>query len=479
MQLDEYTTYDAVALADLLKQGDISAAELNVLANEALELVNPHLNLATAKIEPESFSAHNTAGAFNGVPFALKNLGHNWEGIPCSMGSGIAKGYVAESSGPLATRLKDSGLRPMVVTTSSEFGINGVTEPLADGPCGNPWNKTLSPGGSSGGSAAAVAAGVVPMAHASDGGGSIRVPAAWCGLVGLKPSRGRNPHGDGQTTDGSSWISVQHVVSRSVRDTAAALDVTSGPHPGDFVSLEKSPDCFLGATTREPGPLRIAFATQPVGAPQTHPECARAVVETAKLLEGLGHLVEEAAPILDYTHVVDLCFDLFLPGMIEGIEAISAKTGLKIGPDTLEPQTLATLDFGRSMSALTFKKRLSELSALSRLMGQFMLKYDVFLTPAVTNLPPALGQFSGHTYSGSDVSFWKKEMDLYTYAAIFSISGQPAMSVPMHFTPDGLPLGVQISAAINNEYTLFQLAGQMEQAKPWAHKRPGIHAGSI
>lgn len=475
MQLEEYSGYDAIGLADLIARGEVSAQEVQQAAREGLERLNPVLNFAPHIIPGPQAGQQRTSGPFAGVPFALKNLDHGWAGLPSSMGSRIGVGYQVRKDSAFASRLRASGLKPIAITASSEFGINGLTEPLSDGPCRNPWNTKLSTGGSSGGAAAAVAAGVLPMAHASDGGGSIRVPAAWCGLVGLKPSRGRNPLGGALSTDGSTWISAQHVVSRSLRDTVAALDVTEGPVPGDYVPLQSPEHSFLSQLTKSPGKLRIAVAIDQPGGPAVDPECAAAARKTAKLLEDLGHDVEEACPRMDYPHVRDLCFELFLPGMIEGIERISDHTGLPLGPATLEPQTLATLDAGRRMSALAFKKRLTELSALSRMMGAFMSRYDVFLTPTVTQQAPELGLYSGHVYSDTSTDFWNREMDLYAFCAIFSISGQPALSLPLQTTRTGLPIGVQLSAAINGEATLFRLAAQLEQANPWSERRPGIH----
>ncbi|WP_350335874.1 amidase [Coralliovum pocilloporae] len=479
MRLDEYCECDAMDLADLVRRKEVSPKELGDLARTALDYVDPQLNISVAHIEADDGAVADPTAPFSGVPFVLKDLGHNWAGLPCTMGSRIADGFVYQEDGPLAARFRQSGLHPIAIANSSEFGINAVTEPTAHGPTGNPWAPDRSPGGSSGGSAAAVAAGVVPIAHASDGGGSIRVPAAWCGVVGLKPSRARNPQGGGLTTDGSSWVSAQHVVSRSVRDTAAALDVTSGACPGDYIPLATPESSFLSAVNQHPKRLKIALSTKPHLGGEPDFNATEAVLVTGQLLENLGHDVVEATPEISYEHVAELGFELFLPGMIEGIEAISAMTGLPISSRTLEPQTLATIRHGRSQTALDFKKRLTELSALSRLMGRFMEGFDILVTPAVTELPPRSGIYSGHCYTDDSTEFWYREMELYAYSALFSLSGQPAISLPLHSTFEGLPMGVQFSAAIGRDRELLSLAGQLEAAKPWIHKKPPVHAAAV
>ena len=479
MRIQEYVRYDGLGLADLVRKGEVSESELADVSFRAMDAVNGPLNAVIERLDPARVSGPCDADAkFRGVPFLLKDLGHNWAGVQCGMGSRIAEGFRYSEDGPLAARFRRSGLMPLGRTNTSEFGINGVTEPIAGGATRNPWDISRSPGGSSGGSAAAVAAGMVPLAHASDGGGSIRVPAAWCGLVGLKPSRGRNPLGSDGAGDGNNWVVCQHVVSRTVRDTAAALDVTSGPRPGDFIPLPKPERAFLDEVSHEPGRLRVAVCTRWKGAPAIDPDCVDAAVSTAALCADLGHHVVEAVPDIPFEEMVDVCFDLFLPGLIEGVEAVGRTTGLEPGDHTLEPQTLATLDRGRNLSALAFKARLAQLTEMSRIMGRFMIDFDVLITPAVSRVPCPIGRYSGSRYQPDDLSFWSEEMDCYAFSPLASITGQPAMTLPLHWTDGGLPVGVQVTGAIGDEAVILRLAGQLEAARPWIDRYPAVHAAA-
>jgi amidase len=262
MNLDEYTKYDALGLAALVRDRQVTSAELADLAFQAMERVDPQLNSIVHRVNPQDFPVANADGPFAGVPFLLKDLGHNWAGVPSTMGSRIGIGLKFEKDGPIATRFKQAGYQLVGVSSSPEFGGNAVTESFLHGPTRNPWDLSKSPGGSSGGAAAAVAAGIVPAAHATDGGGSIRLPAAWCGLVGLKPSRGLNPYGSINTSDGNSWVVAGHIVSRTLRDTVAALDATSGPMPGDFIALPKRTESFLSSLATSPKKMKIAVCTR-------------------------------------------------------------------------------------------------------------------------------------------------------------------------------------------------------------------------
>ena len=353
-----------VGLAKLVRTGAASRADLIDAANQAMDAVNPSLNAVIGRVDPPVFALSADDAPFAGVPFLVKDLSHGWAGVRCDMGSRLAQGYVPKNHTEFARRLKAGGLVVTGRTNTPEFGLNGVTEPVLHGATHNPWDAARSPGGSSGGAAAAVAAGIVPFAHASDGGGSIRVPAAWCGLVGLKPTRGRNPMGP-DACEAARPVSVHHVVSRTVRDTAAVLDVTSGPADGDFIPLASPAESFLAAAERDPGPLRIALCTRLKGAPEPEHPCVEAALAAAKMCEGLGHNVEEAAPDIDYQEIASLCFDLYVPGLIGLIERMTCELGRTPDGDTLEPQTLATLQKGRDMTAHDMVGRLNKLSAVS------------------------------------------------------------------------------------------------------------------
>jgi len=473
MKLAEYAGYDALGLAALVGAGEVSPAELAETAFAAMDAVNDRLNAVIGRLDPPVFEA-GADGPFQGVPFLLKDLAHGWGGVRCDMGSRIAEGYVHATDSTFAARLRRSGLMALGRTNTPEFGVNGVTEPLLYGPTHNPWDLSRSPGGSSGGSAAAVAAGIVPMAHASDGGGSIRVPAAWCGLVGLKPSRGRNPLGP-EGSEGNSWIIAEHCLSRSLRDTAALLDVTAGPAGGDFVPLAKPATSFLDQVTTEPAPLRIAWSSRLNGAAKSDAACIEAVEQAARLCADLGHEVAEATPDISYPEMVEVCFALYIALIVPGIEAVAAATARAPGPETLEPQTWRSFRRGQKMTASELMQALDRMAAMTALMGRFMAKYDVLLTPTVSREPTPTGAIGRAVYEDDDLTFWDREMDRYMFCPLPSLTGQPALSLPLHWTADNLPIGVQLTGAIGDEATLFRLGGQLERARPWAARRPPVH----
>ncbi len=478
MNLEEYSSYDGLGLAALVRDKEVKAEELVDLASQAIERVNPRLNAIVHRVDPTDLPVANADGPFAGVPFLLKDLGHNWAGAPSTMGSRIGTGLKFERDGPIASRFKHAGYQLIGVTASPEFGVNAVTENILHGPTRNPWNPDKSPGGSSGGAAAAVAAGIVPVAHATDGGGSIRLPAAWCGLVGLKPSRGRNPYGSASTSDGNSWVVAGHIVSRTLRDTVATLDVTSGPTSGDYISLPKRTDSFVKSMADSPRKLRVALCTRFQDAPVTDPDCVRTAVEAAKHLESLGHTVEEAVPGISYAEMSGVCFELFLAGAAEGILAVSAATGIPADEHHLEPHTLATLQYAKTRSSLDFRKALNRMVWMSREMARFHESFDVLLTPAVSQLPCDIGLYESSRYAGGGVDYWNVEGPLYAFSPLASVTGQPAIVLPFPIEGCPLPAGIQLSADIGDEATLFQLGAQLESTRPWSHIRPSIHVAS-
>lgn len=477
MNLSEYASFDAVGLAELVRQKSVTAADLIDAANSAMDAVNTALNAVIARVDPPlDMDPGGSGGPFSGVPFLLKDLGHGWSGIPCNMGSRLAEGYVSKQDSVFAGRLRASGLIPVGRTNTPEFGVNGTTEPQLTGATSNPWDTARSPGGSSGGAAAAVAAGIVPFAHASDGGGSIRMPAAWCGLVGLKPSRGRNPLGP-EAGEPANSIVAHHVVSRSVRDTAAALDVTAGPAGGDFIPLASPDHPYLDAIETPPEQLRIALCTRFLDAPEPEGPCVEAAVAAARLCEGLGHQVTEVTPDVPYPEMATLSFDLYAATLVNRIEQIARRTGRTPGSATLERQTLATLKKGRVMTALDLIDRFNRQTAMSHAISRFMHDYDLILTPGVSRVPCMTGEFTPEEHEDDDLGYWEREMACYTFSALPSITGQPALVLPLYWTVSGLPVGAQLIGPIGDDVTVLKLARQLEQAKPWADKRPPVHAG--
>lgn len=428
------------------------------------------------RVDPAAHPVANQDGPFAGVPFLLKDLGHRWAGAPTTMGSRIGKGLRYDEDGPIASRFRHAGFQLIGVAASSEFGMNAVTETLMHGATRNPWDPSLSPGGSSGGGAAAVAAGIVPVAHATDGGGSIRQPAAWCGLVGLKPSRGRNPYGSSAMSDGNAWVVAQHIVSRTLRDTAAALDQTSGPIPGDFIPLPKAARPFVEAAATDPKRLRIALCTRWRDGSQTDPACIQAAVEAAKLFQELGHIVEEVTPDISYLDMTRVCFELFLPGMSDGVLAVSAMTGIAPSADSLEPPTLATVERSRRQTVADLRGALDRMVLMSRKMAALHETYDILLTPAVSRLPCPVGKHHASTYQANSTDFWEQEGELYEFSPLASITGQPALVLPFFVDGCELPAGIQLMARNGDDALTLQLGGQLERARPWLSRRPRIHA---
>jgi len=478
MTLDEYSRLDGLALAALMRDKAISAGEVLATALQAMEQVDSQLNAIVHRVDPATHPVADPTGTFAGVPFVLKDLSHRWAGAPSTMSSRLGRGLRFDQDGPMASRFKQAGFQLIGVAASSEFGMNAVTESVLHGPTRNPWDTTRSTGGSSGGGAAAVAAGIVPIAHATDGGGSIRQPAAWCGLVGLKPSRGRNPYGSAAMSDGNAWVVAHHVVSRSLRDTAAALDETSGPLPGDFIALPKSGEKFVAAVSREPRPLRIALCTRWQEASPTDPVCVQAAVDAARCFESLGHHVEEYTPDISYREMTRVCFELFLPGMSDGVLAVSAATGIAPTADSLEPPTLATVERSRRQTVSELRAALDRMVWMSREMAALHQTYDVLLTPAVSQLPCPIGTYHATTYEHGSTDFWEIEGELYAFSPLASITGQPALVLPFFVDGCPLPVGIQLMAANGDETSLFQLGGQLEQVHPWAQRKPVVHVAN-
>ena len=477
MNLSEYTSYDALGLAALVRRREVTPAELVDAAFAAMDVVNEPLNAVIGRVDPPVGDASFDINApFAGVPFVLKDLWHGWGGVMCNEASRLGEGYVVSCDGALAARFKRAGLVAVGRGNTCELGLSGQTDPVIYGAARNPWDLSRSPGASSGGSAAAVAAGIVPLAHGNDGGGSIRMPAAFCGLVGLKPSRGRNPLGSPLEGDGAHAVVAHHVLSRTVRDNAAALDVSCGPTGADFIPLGRPARPFLDEIEIEPGRLRIALCTRIRDASEADTTCVEAARSAARLCETLGHEVTEATPEISYPDIIDVCMDYYTLSVVASIEAMAGATGRSPGPDTLEAPALSTYEMGKSMSGALLARRMEQLATMNRVMGEFMNRFDVVLTPASSMMPPPVGRYSAEHYEAGDLSYWADEGELYTFLPLFSVTGQPALALPHGWTEEGLPVGIQIAGASGAEAVLFRLAGQLERARPWADRCPPVHA---
>ena len=477
MKISEYTRYDGLGLAALVRAGEVSPEEPTSAAFRAMDVVNERLNAIVGRVDPPVGADHFDARApFAGVPFVVKDLWHGWGGVVCNEASRLGEGFAALEDNALAARFRNAGLVVVGRGNTCELGLSGQTDPAIYGAARNPWDLSVSPGASSGGSAAAVAAGVVPIAHGNDGGGSIRMPAAFCGLVGLKPSRGRNPLGAPTFGDGAHPVVAHHVMSRSVRDNAAALDVSSGPNGGDFIPLARPQRSFLDEVANESGGLRIALCTRIKEASEADPICVAAARAAAALCETLGHEIEEATPEVGYQDIIDVCMDFYALSVVSSIDAMARATGRRPGPDTLEAPSLSTYEMGRRMSGPRVARRMEQLASISRVMGEFMRRFDVVLTPSTSMMPPEVGRYSAGNYTAGDLSYWADEGEIYNFLPLFSVSGQPAMSLPLYWSDDGMPVGVQIAGAIGEEAVLYRLAGQLERAAPWLDRRPGVFA---
>jgi amidase len=464
-----FAKHDALAVAELVKTRKLGLRELvdDTIAN--LRKLNTSLNAVTdfydgALLEKSIAAAGE--GPFKGVPYVIKQLMADCAGTPTTLGSKFfARQPVAVNDSAAVARMRRAGLVIVGRTNTSEFGLAPTTEPAFGGATVNPWRKDLSPGGSSGGSAAVVAARGLPMGHATDGGGSIRIPASLCGLFGLKPSRGRISLAPiGETLAGAG---AQHCVSISVRDSAALLDATAGGEPGDPYRAPPASGTFLDATRRAPGRLRIAFMRQPVGGKPLDPVLVRAIEKTAKLLEGLGHHVEEAAPDYDSAALNAAFWMVMSANTFTNIQLRAA--GRTPGPGDLEPVTRLAAERGGAVSANDYIRGVQTFHRTGRQLGAFFEKYDVLLSTTLARTSLPLGTVR---MDGTLEEFDEQAAPMTPFTAVCNATGTPAMSVPLEWTEDGLPIGLHFVAKYGAEETLFSLASQLEEARPWRDRRP-------
>jgi amidase len=472
---DELRWLDATAQADLVRRGEVTAAEVVGAAVERIEALDGdigaviHRRFDAARAEA---AAPDLAGPFAGVPFLVKDLYATSAGDPQHNGSRAVRdaGFVATEDSELVARYRRAGFVLVGRSNTPEFGLLPTTEPVAHGATRNPWDASRSPGGSSGGAAAAVAAGLVPAAHASDGGGSIRIPASACGLVGLKVSRGRTslaPAGD------ESALSVHHVVTRSVRDTAAILDATAGPAPGDTAVAPPPVRPWSAEVGADPGRLRVGvLAASPGG--DLHPECRAAAEGAGRLLESLGHHVEDSHPAaLDHPEETGRSFlARWATGARTAMIAAGALAGRELGEDDVEPTTWLMASLGDATSGVDLALAYAASAAYTRALASWWAGgFDLLVTPTLGEPPWPLGDLAAAS-ADEALAVWQRTTALVPFTTHFNISGQPAVSLPLHWTPDGLPVGVQLVAAYGCEDVLVRVASQLEAAAPWAHRRP-------
>jgi amidase len=470
----EYVAYDALGLGELIARKQVTPQELLEAAIERIEAVNPRINAVVQKMYDQGSAAIRDglpSGPLSGVPYLMKDL-YAWQkGARIGNGSRIYDGFVADHDFTLVERYKAAGLVILGRTNTPEFGLNAATEPVVNGPTRNPWNLERSAGGSSGGAAAAVAAGMVPAAHGTDGGGSIRIPAANCGVFGLKPNRGRNPAGP-DVGEGWSGLACGHAITRTVRDSAAFLDASSGPAPGDPYWAPPPARPFLQEVGADPGKLRIALARTTISGVPVHAECVRGVDAVAKLCEELGHRVEEAMPEFDFNGL-RWAMDVIISASLRNALDLRLD-GLKRAqrPDDVERITALWAERGRKYTARDYARAIVLVHGVGRRFGAFFRNHDLILSPVLAEPPLPLGTTD---MMGSDLDAYNERLfRLIPFTPQFNVSGGPAASLPLHWTADGLPVGIQLGADFGNEAVLFRIASQLEKARPWKDKRPQL-----
>ena len=473
--MDEIATLDATAQAELVRRCDASPLELVDAAIARIERLDPKLNAVVTKLfdrARDRARAHMPEAPFRGVPFLLKDLHAAQKGVRMTQGSAFLKDYVPDYDTELVRRVEAAGFIVVGRSSTPEFGIAPTTEPALFGPCRNPWDLSRSSGGSSGGSAAAVAARIVPMAHASDGGGSIRIPASCCGVFGLKPTRARVTSAP-KVGEGIGGLTAELCVSVSVRDTAAFLDVVSGPAPGDpyFAPAPERP--FTGEVRREPGRLRIALMIEPTNGAPVDAECRSAARSAADLCADLGHVVEEARlPLSDPAGFSSSFVTVWATGAAVNLATAERAVGRRPTKDDVEPMTWALAELSRSSSPADFVMALRNLSQCAREMATLFERFDVLLTPTLATPPVELGALESP--ATDPLRGFIKAGSYAAFTMHFNVTGQPAMSVPLYVSEAGLPIGVQFVGRYADEATLLRLAAQLEQARPWTGRVPAL-----
>lgn len=492
MKFEEYRKHDAMGLAELVQRKEVSPKELLDCAMERASKVNPKLNAIIIQMheQAEKQVQGKLSGPFAGVPFLIKDIAQDYAGVPTTAGSRALRNFVPSEHSEYVQRCLNAGLLIFGKTNTPEFALKGTTEPLHWGPTRNPWNVERTPGGSSGGAAAAVAAGIVPIAGASDGGGSIRIPASYCGLFGLRPSRGRVPSGPHHA---EFWhgASSEHVLSRSVRDSAAMLDALQGPDTGAPFHIKPPSRPFLDEVLMEPGKLRIAYSVRsPLGL-EVDPECVKAVMNTVKLLQSLGHEVQEAEPQINGTELADSFLTMYMGQTAANLAEAKLKTGAT--DQDFEPDTLALAALGQALSAGEYTRTLFRWNTYARALGQFYKSHDIYMTPTVAAIPARIGEQNTPAWqqaalkpllslklgklilkSGQVHKTGQANLRRVPFTQLSNLTGTPSMSVPLHWTPDGLPIGVQFMAPFAQEGRLIRLAAQLEVAKPWFDSVPAL-----
>jgi amidase len=486
---DEYVQYDATGLAELVRSGEVHPDELVAAANDRIDAVNDLVNAVVHRISPPVPAVDG--GPFTGVPLLLKDMDGQLAGHPCSYGSRSLAGWRPERDSELVTRYRNAGLRIIGKSNCPEFGIMGITEPEHHGPTRNPWNVEHVPGGSSGGSAAAVAAGITPVATAGDGGGSIRIPASACGLFGLKPSRGLMPLGP----EGDPWLGLvtRHVLTRSVRDSAGILDATTAPFTGSLYAQPRRPRSYLGRLATAPrrltvGVSRLSFLDEPL-----HPDCVEAVDDAAGLFESLGHRVVELDLPIAYDEVAQAYLTIVAAAVAADVRATEAKTGEAPRPAIFERSTWFLKQVGDTISARELYEAHEVAAATARsLAAMFDAAVDVHLSATMATPPAKVGQLglgivekvalstlqrlpsSGIVLRRALRQLAHDSLERTPNTQVYNLTGTPAMNLPLWVNADNLPVGVQVAGPFGSEELLLRLAQQVHDARPWVDRLPSL-----
>lgn len=468
MRLGEYAKYDAIGLRDLIRAGEVTSAEVEEAARQAIGVADAAVHgLALPAFEPALERSPDPDAAFAGVPFLIKDTGPVAAGVPFFLGSRAVPGVVPSHDSDLMTRFRAAGLVTLGLTTAPEMAISFATESAKYGVTRNPWDLDRGVGGSSGGAAALVAAGAVPIAHATDGAGSIRVPASACGLVGLKPSRGRTPCGP-DLDEAFFGISHNFALTRTVRDAAHLLDTIEGPGVGDKYTAPPPRRPYAGELGADVAPLRIGVTTRAWSGVPVDVEVAQAAESVAALLAGLGHHVDDASPTVDWESVLSA----MVPEVVAFIAAPLLGAPRAPDPNKVEAVTRQILHDAGDLSALDLLAAFGAQNRVSRSVGAFFTEYDLLITPTLGQLPAPHGTLNYDDPKHS-VRGWLEAIFAYgPFTVVFNLTGQPALSLPLAQSTAGLPIGVQLVAPYGREDTLFRLATLLEQALPWHHRTP-------
>jgi amidase len=492
--VNNYTELDATALAELVRKKEVQPKELVEAAISAIEKVNPTLNAVVLKMYDQAREAAQrpVSGVFGGVPFVFKDLDGSLANVPYTMGCRFLKNYIPTHNAEIVSRILNTGVIPVAKTNCPELGIVGYTEPELHGPTKNPWNTGHTPGGSSGGTAAAVAARVVPMGHGGDGGGSIRIPASHCGLFGLKTSRARNPLGPDYGEGWGGYVQPG-VLTRSVRDCAAMLDATHGPERGAPYYVPAPARPFLEEVGANPAKLKIAFSYEALYADDTHPDCKRAIQEAVTLCKDLGHEVVEAKPLFQRQALVRAYLVQVATGVAASLKELEQLMGRAPKPEDVEAPTWLLAQIGQKLSAVDLELSRAESHRAGRDLATFFETHDIFISSTTAQPAVKIGELGLKSHERVGLAVLrrapiKKVLDLVLEdlakkslaptpnTQLFNQTGQPAMSVPLYWNADNLPIGVQFAARFGDEASLFRLAAQLEIAKPWTNRKPRVCA---